>query len=146
MGSQSDSHCDSCDYHMAITVGLCGHLATLHLCSYHSQTTVPLNKQRGGSLIRACGGWQQRCRNRLSRLEDRMAGAVRLPTEDGGLNRRQNLRFLIPHHGPLYNLQGKCTDYFKGRSWDQLQVGITERGTRGGNASLKREQEEGVHC
>ena len=72
-----------------------------------------------------------------------MAGAVKLPTVDGGVNRRQNLRFLIPHHSPLYTLQGKCTDRLKGRPRDQLQVGITRRGTRGGNAPLKGEQGKG---
>ena len=64
-----------------------------------------------------------------------MAGAVKLPIEDGGVNRRQNLRSLIPHHSPLYTLQDQCTDCLKGRSRDQLQV----------EGLLKGEQEEGIH-
>ena len=61
-----------------------------------------------------------------------MAGAVKLPTEDGGANRRQNVRFLIPHHSCLYTVQDQCTDHLQGRSRDQLQV----------EALPEREQEE----
>ena len=63
-----------------------------------------------------------------------MAGAVRLPTVDGGVNRRQNLRLLIPYHSPLYTLQDQCTDCLKGRSRDQLQV----------EGLLKEEQKERI--
>ena len=64
-----------------------------------------------------------------------MAGAVRLPTEDGRANRRQNLRFLIPHHSPFYIFYSISADCLKGRSRDQLQVKGLPKG----------EQEEGMH-
>ena len=67
-----------------------------------------------------------------------MAGAVKLPTEDGGVNRRQNLRFLIPHHSPLYTLQDQCTDHLKGRSWDQLQVRSYQKGNKRKKCTAER--------
>ena len=71
-----------------------------------------------------------------------MAGAVKLPIVDGGVNRRQNVRFLIPHHSPLYTLQDQYTDHPGLRAgpginyrWRNYQKGnkrkcTTKRGTR----------------
>ena len=75
-----------------------------------------------------------------------MAGAVKLPTEDGGANRRQNLRFLIPHHSPLYTLQGKCTDCLQGRFRDQSQVeGLLKEEQEEGNISKRGTREEKLY-
>ena len=62
-----------------------------------------------------------------------MAGVVRLPTVDGELNRRQNLRFLIPYHSPyiLYRISAQ-TALALGQVQGSITGGeITERGTRG---------------
>ena len=100
-----------------------------------SQPNDCATKQRGGSLMRACRGDGNRGAG-IDCLDQKtgMAGAVKLPTVDGGLNRRQNVRFLIPHYSPLYTIQDQCTDSLQGRSRDQLQVERLLKGEQVGNS------------